>query len=161
ILRSSASYLVKLGNKAAALPSETEIADAMKANNERLDIAIDIATASERNVAQPVLKHTPAATIAYLMLSHGWPEMRVREKLALFNTGQSRDGEADPFFTVAGMIVKARAKADAKDRLSTVKEVGLVIAAMNLTTQGLKAVQGKSLLKAVDKQLPDPTYPGE
>jgi hypothetical protein len=99
ILRASASYLTKLGNKDAALPSETEITNAMQANNSRLDIAIDIAAAAERNVVTPVLKTTPAAVVAYLMLAGGWPEMRVREKLALFNTGQSRDGENDPFFS--------------------------------------------------------------
>jgi hypothetical protein len=36
-----------------------------------------------------------------------------------------------------------------------------VIAVMNLSATGTKAVQGKALRKAVDKTLPDPTYPGE
>jgi hypothetical protein len=36
-----------------------------------------------------------------------------------------------------------------------------VIAAMNLSAAGTRAVHGKSLKKAVDKALPDPTYPGE
>ena len=53
------------------------------------------------------------------MLTHDWPEQRVREKLALFNTGQSSSGENEPFFIAADIITKARAKVDTKDRVVT------------------------------------------
>src|SRR6266566_3289423 len=98
---------------------------------------------------------------SYLMLTHDWPEQRVREKLALFNTGQSSSGENEPFFIAADIITKARAKVDTKDRLSTVREVALVIEVMNLTTLGVKASRKKALLDGIKKSLPDPAFPGE
>jgi hypothetical protein len=52
ILRKAATYLAARGNKAARMPSETELADAIKANSKALDVAIDISEASERNVVK-------------------------------------------------------------------------------------------------------------
>jgi len=161
ILKASASYLVRRGDKEAAMPSESELAASIREHNAVLDTAIDIAKDSETNIVTPILKRTVGATVAYLMLTHEWPEQRVREKLALFNTGQSSSGENEPFFLAADIITRARAKSDLKDRLSTVKEVGLVIEVMNLTTMGVKAARKKALLDGIKKQLPDPAYPGE
>jgi len=161
ILKASASYLVRRGDKSAAMPSETELAAAIREHNAVLDTAIDVAKDSETNIVTPILRRTVGATVAYLMLTHDWPEQRVREKLALFNTGQSSSGENEPFFIAADIITKARAKVDAKDRLSTVREVALVIEVMNLTTTGVKASRKKALLDGIKKSLPDPAYPGE
>ena len=61
----------------------------------------------------------------------------MREKLALFQTGQSSAGEAEPFFLAGQIIEKARAKSNAQDKLSTIKErSGLVVHALCLTTRG-------------------------
>src|SRR4029453_9171138 len=122
-----------------ALRSEVEIADAIQGNNGVLEVAISIAESSEANLVNPVLKTAIAATVGYLGLTHGWPEQRVREKLALFQTGQSSAGEQEPFFLAGQIIEKARQKADSKERLSSVKEVGLVVHAMRLSTQGVRA----------------------
>src|SRR6266571_4522642 len=113
ILKSATSYLVRRGDKEAAMPSESELAAA------------------------------------------------IREHNAVLNTGQSSSGENEPFFIAADIITKARAKVDTKDRLSTVREVALVIEVMNLTTLGVKASRKKALLDGIKKSLPDPAFPGE
>jgi hypothetical protein len=161
VIKTAASYLVKLGNEAAALRSEVEIADSIQSNNGVLEIAISIAEASEQNLVNPVLKTTIAATVGYLGLTHGWPEQRVREKLALFQTGQSSAGESEPFFLAGQIIEKARAKSNAQDKLSTIKEVGLVVHALRLTTQGVRATTKAKMMSAIKSELPKVDYPGE
>jgi hypothetical protein len=161
ILKSATSYLVRRGDKDGAMPSEAELAAAIREHNAVLDTAIDVAKDSETNIVTPILKRSIGATVAYLMLTHDWPEQRVREKLALFNTGQSSSGENEPFFIAADIITKARAKVEAKDRLTTVREVALVIEVMNLTTMGVKASRKRALLDGIKKSLPNPAYPGE
>jgi hypothetical protein len=92
------------------------------------------------------------------MMQHAWPEQRVREKLALLNSGQSSGGESEPFFVAGEWITKARTKADTKERLTTVKEVGLVILVMEMTERGVTAVRKKALEGELRKSLPDPAY---
>lgn len=161
VIKMAASYMVRLGHETAALRSETEISDAIQANNGALQMAIEIAEASEQNLVNPVLKTSIAATVGYLGLTHGWPEQRVREKLALFQTGQSNAGEQEPFFLAGSIIEKARAKASAQERLSSIKEVALVVHAMRLTTQGVRATTRAKMLGAIRDELPKVDYPGE
>jgi hypothetical protein len=161
VIKNSASYMAKLGDETAALRSEVEIADAIQANDGVLETAIDIAGASESNLVNPVLNKPVAATVAYLGLTHGWPEQRVREKLALFQTGQSSAGEQEPFFLAGQIIEKARQKSDAKDRLSTTKEVGLVVHALRLSTQGVRATTKAKMWSAIKTDLPKVDYPGD
>lgn len=161
VVKTSASYLVKRGEDGAALRSEVEIADSIRGNDGTLETAINIAEASEQNLVNPVLKTTIAATVAYLNLTHGWPEQRVREKIALFQTGQSSAGEQEPFFLAGQIIEKARAKSDVKDRLSTVKEVGLVVHALRLSTQGVRATTRAKMMSAIKSELPSVDYPGD
>jgi hypothetical protein len=158
ILKTSANYLFKLGNKDAAIISEMEMANAIKKHSRELDGAIEIANSASQNLVTPILKQPVAATIAYLMLQHGWPELRVREKLALINSGQSAGGEAEPFFVAGEIITKAREKSSAKDKLNTLKEVGLVILVMGMTEDGTTATRKGVLRAQIDKSLPDPTY---
>jgi phenylpyruvate tautomerase PptA (4-oxalocrotonate tautomerase family) len=161
VVKNAASYLVKLGEENAALRSELEIASAIQSNNGVLEIAISIAESSEQNLVNPVLKTSIAATVGYLGLTHGWPEQRVREKLALFQTGQSSAGEQEPFFLAGQIIEKARAKSNAQDKLSTIKEVGLVVHALRLTTQGVRATTKAKMMSAIKTELPKIDYPGE
>jgi hypothetical protein len=159
ILRASASYLVKRGDKTAALKSETEMARAIKAKDVQLSLAAEMAKASELNLVKPVLKPTVAAAAAFLMLEHGWPEQRVREKLALLNSGQSTEGDNDPFFIAGSMITKSRERADGREKLSTVKELGLIILVMGKSELGPRvAVEKRRLQAELNKGLPDPTY---
>jgi hypothetical protein len=159
IMKTAASYLTKMGRESAALRSEVEIADAIQTNNGVLETAIEIAQVSKENLVSAVLDLPSSAVVAYLMLTGGWPEQRVREKMALFQTGQSTAGDAEPFFITGQIIEKAHAKTD--KRLSTVKEVGLVLQAMRLSAQGVRAVQRSKLLMGVKNTLPATDYPGE
>ena len=161
VVKTAASYLVKLGDEDAALRSEVEIAAAIQNNNGVLETAIIIAEASEQNVVSPVLKTPIAATFVYLGLTHGWPEQRIREKLALFQSGQSNTGEQAPFFIAGQIVEKARLKSNAQDRLSTAKEVGLVVLAMRLTAQGVRATTRAKMMSAIKDELPKVDYPGE
>ena len=163
ILRQATAYLIKAGDQSVKpLLSLTEMADAIDKRSNDLDLAIEISKASAANVVNPVLKDTVAAVIAYLMLTHGWPELRVREKLALFNQGNASEvGENDPFFVAGETISKARAKADPANRLSTNKEIGVVISVMHMTATGVRAIRKGQLMAGIKKGLPDPTYPGE
>ena len=161
IVKTAASYLVKLGQENAALRSELEVAEAISGNNGVLEVAISIAEASEQNLVNAVLKKPTAATVGYLGLTHGWPEQRVREKLALFQTGQSSSGEQEPFFLAGQIIEKARTKYDNKDKLSAIKEVGLVVHALRLSSQGVRATTKAKMLSAIKTELPKIDYPGE
>jgi hypothetical protein len=158
ILKTSANYLVRLGNRDAAIISEMEMASAIKKHDQELATALDIAAAAAQNLVTPILKTPQAATVAYLMLQHGWPELRIREKLALINSGQSVGGEAEPFYVAGDMIAKARDKQSAKDKLNTINEVGLVILVMGMTEEGVNATRKSLLMSQLKKSLPDPTY---
>lgn len=163
VLRQATAYLIKAGDQTVKpLLSLTEMADAIDKNSNTLDLAVEIARASATNIVNPVLKETVASVIGYLMLTHHWPEMRVREKLALFNQGNySQVGENDPFFVAGETITNARKKTDTKDRLSTNKEIGVVLSVMRMTASGVKAIKRNQLLAGIKKSLPDPSYPGE
>ena len=158
IIRLSSAYLVKRGDRSAALKSETEIAQAIKSRDGQLDIAIQMAHDSEVNIVNPVLRPTMAAATAFIMLEHGWPDQRVREKLALLNSGQSKSSDSDPMFVAGTIIAKAHEKTATKEKLSSALEVGLIILVMNKTEDGAAAVQKKNLLSELKKGLPDPTY---
>ena len=158
IIRLSSAYLVKRGDKSAALKSETEIAQAIKARDEQLGIAIQMAHDSEVNIVNQVLKPTMAAATAFIMLEAGWPEQRVREKLALLNSGQSKSSDSDPMFVAGTIIARAHEKSATKEKLTTAFEVGLILLVMNKTEDGTTAVQKKNLLSELKKGLPDPTY---
>jgi hypothetical protein len=163
VLRQATAYLLKAGDQnVKPLLSLAEMADGIEKNSTTLDLAVEIARSTATNVVNPVLKETVACVIGYLMLTHHWPEMRVREKLALFNQGNySQVGENDPFFVAGETITNARKKTDIKDRLTTNKEIGVVLSVMNMTATGVKAIRRGQLLAGIKKGLPDPTYPGE
>lgn len=159
IVKLHAAYLAKAGDKSAALRSEAETAASIKANNELLDEAIEIGNGSLKNVVDPVLKAASAQTLAYLMLRGAWPAQRVREKLALFQTGVSSDGEKTPYFVAAEVIKGARKKSEARDRLSTIKELGVTMHVMIAAEKNIKAIGAGSLKAAVKKEVPSPVYP--
>jgi len=161
IAKGAAAYLVKRGDNTAALKSELEIAQAINARHHVLETAINIAENSASNLVNAVLKPHVAATTAYLMLtaSPPWTEQRVREKIALFQTGQAEGGENEPFF-VAGRIIEAAHERPATNKLNASKEVGLVVHAMRLSEQGVRAVRRNAMMATVRDDLPDPSYPG-
>jgi hypothetical protein len=161
VIKMTASYLVKLGDKSAKLQSEAEVFSAIRAKNEALNEAIELGAGSMKNIVDPVLKPAQAYTLAYLMLTHGWPAQAIREKLALFQTGVSTEGERTPFFIAAEAIKTSRNKREAKDRLSSTRELGCAIYAMVAAECGIKAVNDKQLKNSVKKELPSPAYPAE
>jgi hypothetical protein len=160
IVKTVAAYLAKAGDKVSALRSETEIVRAIETNNVMLEDAIEIGDASARNIASPQLKDTQPQCIAYLMLKGGWPVQRIREKLVLFQTGVSSDdeGESAPFFVAASVLTKARDARSKRDRLSSIKELGIVMYAMQMTEKGVTAIQRAKFKDAVKKDLPSPMY---
>jgi hypothetical protein len=161
IAKNAAAYLVKQGDRDAALRSEMEIAKSIHTHHDVLETAIGIAQTSMTNLVNPVLKLPIAATTAYLMLSASpvWQTQRVREKLALFQTGQAEGGESEPFFTAGKLIEQAHEKPTVATRLSTSKEIGVVLHAMRLSEQGVRAVRKNAFLSAVKQSLPTPGYP--
>src|SRR6202008_833446 len=94
-----------------------------------------------------------------LMLTNNWPAQRVREKLALFQTGVSTDGEKTPYFVAAEVIKSARRKAESRERLSTVKELGVAVSARVAAEREIKALTPGTLTGAVKKDLPSPAFP--
>jgi len=63
---------------------------------------------------------------------------------------------------LAGQIIeKARTKYDNKDKLSAIKEVGLVVHALRLSSQGVRATTKAKMLSAIKTELPKIDYPGE
>ncbi len=161
LVRTVASYIARAGDKTSKLRSEFEIAQAIEADNVLLEDAIEIGVTSHENVVTPQLKDAQAQSVAYLMLKGGWPVQRIREKLALFQSGVSKDGENAPFFVAGEVLAKAREGKAKRDKLSSIKELGVVMYAMVQTEKGVNAVQKQKFKDAVKKDLPSPIYPGD
>jgi hypothetical protein len=159
LIKSRAAYLTKAGDQAAALRSPTEVLDEIKINADLLDHALEVGRTSSENIVTPVLKETQAAEVAYLMLKGGWPLQRIREKLSLFQSGQSRSHDAEPFFVTGVLIQKARDAAKKKDQLNRLGELGAVMYAMVQTERGVNAIRSNAVKDAVKKTLPAPNYP--
>jgi hypothetical protein len=107
-------------------------------------------------IATPVLKETQAQAIAFLLLLGKWPKERIQEKLALFQTGVSQEGENDPYFVAAKIINKSHTATNRRDKLNTTKELGVVIFAMLETEKGVKAAPASKFRDAVKKEVPTP-----
>jgi hypothetical protein len=160
IIKGASSYYVKLGDKSAALRSESEVHAAIMANDERLEEAILIAEQASVGIADPVLRPKEAGTLVYLMLSNGWTAGHIRERLAEFQTGVSKEGEKTPLFVTAVLLKDARARQTIKDRLNSQKEVAATIYAMVQEETGAKAISGAAAIRnAIKKRWPNPAYP--
>lgn len=160
ILKSFSAYMIKAGQSSFALRSASEIKTAIEQNDSPLDACLRMGTESVKGRVSPVFKPQQAATIAYIMLKNGWPDQRIREKLALFQAGQSQDGENSPFFLAGKLIENSRKAREQRDRLTGVKELGVAIYAMVQTELGFNATK-PSIIKAEvkGKTVPDPRYP--
>ena len=161
ILKQATAYLIKRGEDVTPLLSITETATAMQAQDAMLNTSIEIAQKCREGVANPVLKETPLAIIAFLALYGHYPEVTLRDKLKRLNQGQSELGQDDPLYVAAEALMVSRKKADPRDRLTGNREIGVVLEAMNLTQRGIKAVKRSQLISTVKKELPSPAYPGE
>jgi hypothetical protein len=162
VLKTATTYLTKAGAaNVLDLRSITEVNAALKSENARLSHAIEIGRASRNNLVNAVLSETISSVTAYLMLTHGWPEGRIREKLSLFNSGQAQSGEHEPFFVAAAAIDKAHNKSNARHRLTTNHEIGVVLKVMDLSARGAVAVRESALLAEVRKKLIVPIYAEE
>lgn len=159
IIDLAASYWTKAGKKDAKIKSAKEQAEAITVNDETLIEAMELGKASLANIVDPVLKEIHAQTLAYLMLQGHWPAQRIREKMALFQTGVDNSGEDTPYFRAGKLIKKSREKRDNRDKLSNVKELGIAIYAMAAAEKGIKAIGDSTLKGAVKKELPSPLYP--
>lgn len=161
LVKTVAAYMVKTGDRSSQLRSETEIARQIERDNVMLEDAIEIGMASANNIATPQLKEAIACGTAYLMLKGNWPTSRIREKLAAFQTGVSQDGENEPFFVAATVLGKARDARTKKDRLTPVRELGVVMYAMTVSEKGITAVQRQKFKDAIKNELPSPAYPAD
>lgn len=161
IVRSFSTYMVRFGQASFDLRSASEIKQTIEDNDPLLDASIRLGAESVKGILSPVFKPPMAANLAYTMLKNGWPEQRIREKLSLFQNGDSQDGENSPFFVAGSIIEKARAASKAKDRLTPIKELGVAILAMIQTEQGIKATKEKTIKAEINgKTVPNPQYPG-
>jgi len=161
IMRLYAAYKLKQGTAGTALKSESEMAAAIKADNDLLNLAMELGERSGQNIVNPVLKPVQADASAFIMLKSGWPAARATERLALFQTGVDTSGEKTPFFVTNEFIAKARNKRDRGERLSMLKELGVVMFAMCAAERGVMAIQPGTIHAAIKKGLPDPTWPGD
>jgi len=160
IVKLVAIYMTKCGDKEAALRSPTEICREIEGNNVRLEDAIEIGQRSKQGVVSPQLNETVAQTVAYLMLRGGWPVDRIREKLAAFQAGVTQDDPDSVFFLAGKRITASHEGKGRKEKLTTTKEVGMVLFAMIETEKGAKVIQKRKLDDAVRKEMPNPAYPG-
>ena len=160
ILRSASSYVKKVHkDKSTALRSAAEMQAALRNADAALSEAWEIGKASTANIVEPVLKPVQAATVVYLLLTHGWTTQAVRESLALLQTGVSRDSDRSPYFSAADAIKASRKKSDPKDRLTPARELGVAILSILEAERGVKAITPSTLKNQVRKNLPDPAYP--
>jgi hypothetical protein len=157
----AASYLVKAGNKTAQIRSEVEVSREIAANNRDLETAINLGLESGDKVAKPALKPIPASTVAYLMIKGKWPLATIKEKLGLFQTGVSAEGGDDPFFVAVKLIERSQAATNRRDKLTTTKELGIVLYAMLQREKGVRAVSTAKFRDAVKHQVPAVDYPIE
>jgi hypothetical protein len=160
IVKDFAAYMVRAGQPTFALRSASEIKLAIEENDGLLNACIRIGAESVKGRISPVFKASRAASVAYLMIRNGWREQTAREKLALFQSGESQDGEFSPFFLAAKVIDRSRKAREAKDRLTGVKELGVVIYAMIQTERGINATKEATIRGEVKgKTVPNPRYP--
>ena len=163
VLRQGFAYLKKWKNDIELPPigSLAEMHAALARYDGMLSTAIEIGDSSFQNVVNPVLKKGTALASAFVLLWGRWPEQRVAEKLTALNQGTSSLGESDPVYVAGEAISDARKKADPKARLTTNREIGVVLLAINMSETGVKATKKPTLLATVRKELPDPTYKGD
>lgn len=160
IVKAAASYLVRAGHSDEKLDNETERLARIKRDDTVLDEAIRLGELSGENIVTPVLRQSQAETLAYLLLqAGGWQSVEVHKNLTLFRSGQSTDGEKTPFFVAAEWITEARQRREAARRLSSLKEIGVVVEALKLTASGVTAIRRTKLEAAIKQVFPDPKYP--
>jgi hypothetical protein len=162
VIKAAASYLKRNGGGAAALHSQVQIADEIRKNDELLTQAIALGDASSVGVNAPYLKPAQANTLAYILLISGWPEDLVKKNLLHMQTGASSTGnESEPRFQGMNYITKARASKARADRISGIKELGILVFTIVEAQKGIKAVNKAKILAAVKTTgaLPDPHFP--
>lgn len=138
--------------------SVAEMAAALTQYDRMLSSAIEIGDASFTNIVNPVLKKGLAQASAFLLLWGKFPEQRVAEKLVAINQGSSTVGEQDPLYVAGEAITSSRRKTDPRDRLTSNREIGVVLAAIQMSEAGVRATRKQALIASVRKELPDPTY---
>jgi len=160
IVKLTSSYLVRMGNRDAELRSEAEVNEAIRANNGDLTTALSVAEDTCEGIVSPKLKRIEGATLTYLMTKYGkWPLATVKEKLALLQTGVSKDGEADPLFQAAKLIEKSRQATNRKEKLTTNRQLGIAVFAIQQVERGIKAISSAKLREVVKTAVPHPDYP--
>lgn len=160
IVKAHAAYMDRVNGHNFKLRSPAEVRDAIERNDSTLDVCIRLGEESTRNRLKPVFDKKEAAQLAYLLIAGKWPEDRVREKLALFQAGQSQDGENSPYFVAGTLINLSKDDAKKRDRLTGVKQLGVAIYAMVETEKGIKATTKNKIKDHVNaKLMPNPQYP--
>jgi hypothetical protein len=158
IVKSWRAYEKGRGNE-PDLKSELEIQAFITENDHQLGEAMAIGTAATKTVASPILKEEKIQAVAFIFLRAGRPREQLLHYLSDQQAGQSRDGDSAPFFVAAQMITKAAQARERRDRLTTTRELGIVVHAVLQAEAGFKAVSPKSFRDAVKGRLPDPAVP--
>ena len=159
IVKMAASYLVRSGKHHEQLHSEMEVSREMRTHNRDLDTAISLAEQTSEGIVTPKLKRLEAATVAFLMMRGKWPVATIKEKLKVFQTGVSEEGSDDPFYVAAKLIDKSRQALNKRDKLSTTRQLGMVIYAMVQAEKGIKAISSSKFRDAVKTESPSFAYP--
>jgi hypothetical protein len=162
IIRNWAQYMQRATKDTAyVLRSEVQVKAAMEEHNDLLDRAIEVGEASATNIVTTQIKKSAAECLAFILMHAGWPEQRVREKLALFQSGVSKTGENDPLFIAGSLLRSSRQARESKERLTGLKELGVVIYAMKASESGTVAIKPNTIKSAVQKSVPNPDYPDQ
>jgi hypothetical protein len=140
------------------LEEELEIETFVRDNDEQLKQALEIGKAAAATSAKPIFKEEKAQCVAFILLRGGFPHEHLLAYLTDLEAGQSKEGESSPFFVAGQTLVKAQAAKEKRDRLTTTKELGVAVLAVQLSKQGVKAVTPKTFKDGIKGRLPDPTY---
>lgn len=159
IVKIASSYLVRAGKRNEQLHSEVEVSREMRTHNRDLDTAISIAESISEGIVAPRLKRLEAATVAFLLMRGKWPIATIKEKLKVFQTGLSEEGSDDPFYVAGKLIEKSRQALNKRDKLTTARQLGMVIYAMVQAEKGIKAISSSRFRDAVKTESPSFAYP--
>jgi hypothetical protein len=160
IIKTAAAYFAKIDPPMDFEPvlTEAEVAAAIEVHDKTLTEALELAETSARNCAEPLLRDTEAARIAFVLLlaTPSWPPERIAFILRRLQTRTSLDsegGEKSPLF-MATEIIAAKVKGK---NLAAVKQVALVVNAALKFENGIK-VAVRALKAEIEKDVPNPAY---
>jgi hypothetical protein len=158
MVKNFAAYMKKAGETSFALPSPAEVKAAIENDDHILERALNIGDESCRAFRTPVFKLPQAGSLAYICLKNGWPEPTIKEYLTEMQSGEVKNGDANPLFVAGTVIEKSRNARDRKEALRTVQEFGAAIYAMQQIVRGVTATKSTTIKAEIKGGVPKPVY---